>query len=85
MNAFSHRRKARELLMEVDRTCQRHYHQSLRELVQDLHRHDILPTTTPTDDQLLKTICQSGVLRMSAAPEMARMQSLLERFTAGEH
>jgi RNA polymerase-binding transcription factor DksA len=73
----------RALVQQVDSMLQRHYRQSLKEVVQDLTVRNILRSPQPSDDQILKTIYETGVFRMRGSPKTAEMHSLLERFSQG--
>jgi RNA polymerase-binding transcription factor DksA len=77
-------RIAKALLREIDITVQQYGRQTLQEVVQDLVVRNVLQSGHPSDDQVLRTIYQTGVLRMNAAPQMAELHSLLERYTRGQ-
>ncbi|HLE33244.1 MAG TPA: hypothetical protein VJB38_11620 [Bacteroidota bacterium] len=74
---------ARALLHEMDVTFQRFYHQSLRDVVQDLAVHNVLRTPEPSPQTLLRAIRRTGILEMHSAPPLARMRDVLDRYTRG--
>lgn len=77
-------RIVKALIREIDGTIQKYGRQTIREVVQDLVVRNILRSPHPTDDQVLRVIYQTGVLRMSVEPKMAEMHSVLERYTRGQ-
>jgi len=74
---------ARALLNEMDITFQRFYHQTLRDVVQDLTIHNVLKTAEPSPQTLLRTIRQTGILQMHSASPVARMRDVLDRYSRG--
>ena len=84
MTFHTSHRIARALIREVDSTFQQYGRQTIQEVVQDLVVRNVLRSAHPTDDQVLRVIYQTGVLRMNAAPRMAELHSLLERYTRGQ-
>ncbi len=77
-------RIVRALIREIDGTFQKYGRQTIRDVVQDLVVRNILRSSNPTDEQVLRVLYRTGVLRMSAEPRMAEMHSLLERYTRGQ-
>lgn len=73
----------RALLHEMDMTFQRFYHQTLRDVVQDLTVHNVLKTPEPSPETLLRTIRQTGILHMHSASPVARMRDVLDRYSRG--
>lgn len=73
----------RALLHEVDLTLQRFYHQTLRDVVQDLTIHKVLQTPDPPATTLLRTIRRTGILHMRHADQMTRMGDVLDRYVRG--
>ena len=74
---------ARALLHEVDRTFRRCYHQTLTDVVQDLRLHNVLRSGDPSPEMLLRTIHQTGLLRMHSASTLAEIRAVLRRFLGG--
>lgn len=77
-------RIVKALIREIDGTFQKYGRQTIREVVQDLVVRNVLRSSHPTDEQVLRVIYRTGVLRMSAEPRMAEMHDLLERYTRGQ-
>jgi len=84
MTSHKSQRMAKALIREIDVTYQLYGRQTLQEVIQDLVVRNVLRSLHPTDDQVLRVIYQTGVLRMSAAPKMAEMHLMLERYTRGQ-
>jgi len=84
MRITSDKKLARALLHEMDVTFQRFYHQTLRDVVQDLTIHNVLKTTEPSPQALLRTIRQTGILQMHSASPVARMRDVLDRYSRGQ-
>lgn len=84
MTFHKNQRLAKALMREIDITVQRYGRQTIQEVVQDLVVRNILKSAHTSDDQVLRTIYQTGVLRMNAAPKMAELHSLLGRYTRGQ-
>ena len=74
---------ARALLHEMDVTFQRFYHQTLRDVVQDLTVHNVLKTAEPSPQKLLRTIRQTGILQMHSASPVVRLRDVLDRYSSG--
>lgn len=83
MKITSDEKLARALLHEMDITFQRYYHQSLRDVVQDLTVHNVLKTAEPSPQNLLRTIRRTGILDMHSGESIARMRDVLDRYTRG--
>jgi len=83
MKITSDEKLARALLHEMDVTFQRFYHQSLRDVVQDLTVHKVLKSPEPSPQTLLRTIRQTGILHMHSADPIARMRDVLDRYSCG--
>ena len=77
-------RLAKALLRVIDVTVQQYGRQTIQEIVQDLVVRNILQSAQTSDDQVLRTIYRTGVLRMNTEPKMAELHSLLERYTRGQ-
>ncbi len=84
MTLHKNQKIAKALIREVDSTFQKYGRQTIQEVLQDLVVRNILQSVHETDDHVLRVIYQTGVLRMSAAPKMTEMHSLLERYTRGQ-
>ncbi len=85
MFTFQKKQKiAKALLREVDATVQQYGRQTLQEVIQDLMVRNVLQSGHASDDQLLRLIYQTGVLRMNGAPRMAELHSLLEKYMRGQ-
>lgn len=82
MHKQDQQRIVRALVQEINTTLQRYYRQSLKEVVQDLTLRNVFGQP-PSDRQVLKTLYETGVLRLSAFPKAARLHSVLERFSHG--
>jgi len=83
MRISSDEKLARALLREMDITFQRFYHQTLRDVVQDLTIHNVLKTSEPSPQTLLRTIRQTGILQMHSASPVAQMRDVLDRYSRG--
>ncbi len=83
MRISSDEKLARALLREMDITFQRFYHQTLRDVVQDLTVHNVLKNSEPSPRALLRTIRQTGILHMHPASPVARMRDVLDRYSRG--
>lgn len=83
MKITSDEKLARALLHEMDITFQRFYHQSIRDIVQDLAVHKVLRTPEPSPQTLLRTIRKTGILEMHSAPPVALMRNVLDRYSQG--
>lgn len=77
-------RIVKALMREIDGTFQKYGRQTIKEVVQDLVVRNVLHSSNATDEQVLRVIYRTGVLRMSAEPRMAEMHTLLERYTRGQ-
>ena len=77
-------RIVKALIREIDGTFQKYGRQTIKEVVQDLVVRNILRSSHPTNEQVLRVLYKTGVLRMSAEPRMTEMHSLLERYTRGQ-
>lgn len=81
MVAYKQRWTVGVLVQEVDKALQQTYRQSLKEVVQDLTLRHAFRSAHPSNTEILRTLYETGVLRMSGSSATGRLHAALGRFT----
>lgn len=85
LSMLTHKKQriVRALVREVDNTLRQTYRQSLKEVVQDLTLRNTFRSSHPNDAQILRTLYETGVLRMGDSAKTAELHAVLGRFARG--
>ncbi len=73
----------RALLRELDTTLQHSCHQSLQDIITDLRIRYVNISPDPSPDEVVDAMVRHDILRLRAAPRMARLCASLDRWQQG--
>lgn len=72
------------MLRELDNTLRQNYHQTLTEVLNELHIRNIFTPANPTPDNVFSIVLNNHLLTYKPAQSVTQMREALERLAQGD-
>jgi hypothetical protein len=73
------------MLRQLDATLRQNYHQSLREVLNELRMRSIVAQPDPTPEKVFSVILQTHLLPYESVPAASRLRDALQRMLRGKY